>query len=228
MTMMKLTAPAIVQLTLTLFLLSICTRCAAQRDDYEHPISFLDGDSMRSMYRSFRDFAMRIIGQTGRRTRGTFLQDTDTKFPCNRSDVRSAAVPSSVHRLKPGKLLRQRTGQHRCQLFYALSSSSSPFFFVAFLKCIAKIGDIDVIAALGDSLTAASGASSVRVTDLVIENRGLSWSIGGQWSFKNSTTLPNILKGADPPKFPFSESLIFSQPICSVSFVCTRVPLFRV
>lgn len=58
-----------------------------------------------------------------------------------------------------------------------------------------NLGDIDVIAALGDSLTAASGASSVRVTDLVIENRGLSWSIGGQWSFKNSTTLPNILKG---------------------------------
>lgn len=54
-----------------------------------------------------------------------------------------------------------------------------------------------MIAALGDSLTAASGASSVRVTDLVIENRGLSWSIGGQWSFKNSSTLPNILKGID-------------------------------
>lgn len=54
-----------------------------------------------------------------------------------------------------------------------------------------------MIAALGDSLTAASGASSVRVTDLVIENRGLSWSIGGQWSFKNSTTLPNILKGVE-------------------------------
>lgn len=38
-----------------------------------------------------------------------------------------------------------------------------------------QLGDIDVIAALGDSLTAASGASSVRVTDLMIENRGLSW-----------------------------------------------------
>lgn len=61
--------------------------------------------------------------------------------------------------------------------------------------CAYGLGDIDVIAALGDSLTAASGASSVRVTDLVIENRGLSWSIGGQWSFKNSSTLPNILKG---------------------------------
>lgn len=74
------------------------------RDDYEHPISFLDGDSMRSMYRSFRDFAMRIIGQTGRRTRGTFLQDTDTKFPCNISGMRSETIPNSVHRLKPGKI----------------------------------------------------------------------------------------------------------------------------
>lgn len=104
MAMTKLTTPAVVQLIFALFFLLICTQCTAQRgDDYEHPISFLDGDSMRSMYRSFRDFAMRIIGQTGRRTRGTFLQ-TDTEFPCNRSDMRSTTVPSNVHRLKPGKL----------------------------------------------------------------------------------------------------------------------------
>lgn len=103
MTMMKLTTPAVVQLIFALFFLLICSRCTAREED-EHPISFLDGDSMRSMYRSFRDFAMRIIGQTGRRTRGTFLQDTDTKFPCNRSDMRSTTVPMSVHRLKPGKL----------------------------------------------------------------------------------------------------------------------------
>lgn len=87
---------------------------------------------------------------------------------------------------------------------------------------VAGIGDIDVIAALGDSLTAASGASSVRVTDLVIENRGLSWSIGGQWSFNNSTTLPNILKGKWHEmlislvceKFRFSICLVILMPIC--------------
>lgn len=62
-----------------------------------------------------------------------------------------------------------------------------------------------MIAALGDSLTAASGASSVRVTDLVIENRGLSWSIGGQWSFKNSSTLPNILKEYNPNLLGYSK-----------------------
>lgn len=57
---------------------------------------------MRSMYRSFRDFAMRIIGQTGRRTRGAFLQDTDTKFPCNKTGMRSPTIPTSVHQLRPG------------------------------------------------------------------------------------------------------------------------------
>lgn len=50
------------------------------------------------------------------------------------------------------------------------------------------------MAALGDSLTAASGATSTRVQDLFMENRGLSWSIGGQWNWRNVTTLPNILK----------------------------------
>lgn len=71
----------------------------------EHRTTFLDGDSMRSMYRSFRDFAMRIIGQTGRRTRGAFLQETDTKFPCNVTGMRSSIVPNSVHHLRPGRLI---------------------------------------------------------------------------------------------------------------------------
>lgn len=59
-------------------------------------------------------------------------------------------------------------------------------------------GDINVIAAIGDSLTAASGASSQSFADLFVENRGLSWSIGGQWNWRNATTLPNILKQYNP------------------------------
>lgn len=73
------------------------------------------------------------------------------------------------------------------------------------LTKIISLGDIDVIAALGDSLTAASGASSVRVTDLVLENRGLSWSIGGQWNWRNASTLPNILKEFNPNLVGFSK-----------------------
>lgn len=59
-------------------------------------------------------------------------------------------------------------------------------------------GDINVIAAIGDSLTAASGANSLSFADLLVENRGLAWSIGGQWNWRNATTLPNILKEFNP------------------------------
>lgn len=59
-------------------------------------------------------------------------------------------------------------------------------------------GDIDVVAALGDSLTAATGAMATKFMELSMENRGLAWSIGGQWDWRNATTLPNILKEFNP------------------------------
>ncbi|XP_037033341.1 phospholipase B1, membrane-associated-like [Bradysia coprophila] len=82
-----------------------------------------------------------------------------------------------------------------------------------------KPGDIDVIAAIGDSLTAASGATSTRFQDLFMENRGLSWSIGGQWNWRNVTTLPNILKEYNPKlvgysrndAYPFHEDTQFNM-----------------
>lgn len=73
------------------------------------------------------------------------------------------------------------------------------------MRHISSLGDIDVIAALGDSLTAASGASSVRMSDLILENRGLSWSIGGQWNWRNASTLPNILKEYNPNLVGYSK-----------------------
>lgn len=107
MTMIKMKWLTVIQLSMFYLLICMLSNCCVNgrdTEEYEHPISFLDGDSMRSMYRSFRDFAMRIIGQTGRRTRGAFLQDTDTKFPCNKTDMRSAQIPTSVHHLRPGKI----------------------------------------------------------------------------------------------------------------------------
>lgn len=41
-------------------------------------------------------------------------------------------------------------------------------------------GDIDIIAALGDSLTSATAANSANILEVLVENRGLSWCIGGQ------------------------------------------------
>ncbi|XP_052873446.1 phospholipase B1, membrane-associated-like [Anopheles cruzii] len=65
-------------------------------------------------------------------------------------------------------------------------------------------GDIGVVAALGDSLTAATGAAASGFVDLYMENRGLAWSIGGQWNWRNVTTLPNILKVFNPKLVGYS------------------------
>lgn len=40
-----------------------------------------------------------------------------------------------------------------------------------------------MIGALGDSLTCSTGAMAERITELSMENRGLSWSIGGKIYF---------------------------------------------
>ncbi|KAL0266940.1 UNVERIFIED_CONTAM: hypothetical protein PYX00_009344 [Menopon gallinae] len=59
-------------------------------------------------------------------------------------------------------------------------------------------GDIDVIAAIGDSLVAANGAVSTNVFQVLIANRGVSWAIGGQETWRQYLTLPNILKEFNP------------------------------
>ncbi|XP_020298546.1 phospholipase B1, membrane-associated-like, partial [Pseudomyrmex gracilis] len=55
-------------------------------------------------------------------------------------------------------------------------------------------GDIDVIAAMGDSLTAAAGALATSIVHILIENRGISPSGGGQATWREFLTLPNIIK----------------------------------
>ncbi|KAM9297857.1 phospholipase B1, membrane-associated [Morus bassanus] len=57
-----------------------------------------------------------------------------------------------------------------------------------------KPADVKIIAALGDSLTAGTGIASDNLLDLNTEYRGLSWSIGGDASLENVTTLPNIFR----------------------------------
>lgn len=65
-------------------------------------------------------------------------------------------------------------------------------------------GDIDVIGAIGDSLTAGNGAFALNVLQVFLEGRGASWSIGGQQSWRNFLTLPNILKEFNPKLYGYS------------------------
>ncbi|CAH1792265.1 unnamed protein product [Owenia fusiformis] len=55
-------------------------------------------------------------------------------------------------------------------------------------------GDIDIVAAMGDSITAGTGISAKTLPEMLIQYRGQSFSIGGDEDIHKVSTLPNILK----------------------------------
>ncbi|XP_076482237.1 phospholipase B1, membrane-associated-like [Bombus vancouverensis nearcticus] len=65
-------------------------------------------------------------------------------------------------------------------------------------------GDIDVIAAMGDSLTIGAGVTSFTIAEANIEDRGIAGSIGGQGTWRQYLTLPNILKEFNPKLVGYS------------------------
>lgn len=67
-------------------------------------------------------------------------------------------------------------------------------------------GDIDIVGAIGDSLTAGNGALATNILQVLIENKGVSWSIGGQGNWQKFLTLPNILKVFNPNLYGYSLS----------------------
>ncbi|XP_040919608.1 phospholipase B1, membrane-associated-like [Toxotes jaculatrix] len=64
--------------------------------------------------------------------------------------------------------------------------------------------DIKVVAALGDSSTAGTGAKAKNLFDLNKDYKGVSWSIGGDKTLETVTTLPNILRKFNPSLKGFS------------------------
>lgn len=53
-------------------------------------------------------------------------------------------------------------------------------------------GDIDIVGAIGDSLTAGNGAMATNILQVFIENKGVSWSIGGQGTWRKYLTVYEI------------------------------------
>lgn len=64
-------------------------------------------------------------------------------------------------------------------------------------------GDIEVIAGIGDSLVAGSGALEDFAIGTFIEARGVSWCAGGEANWRKYFTLPNILKVRSNIFYPF-------------------------
>lgn len=65
-------------------------------------------------------------------------------------------------------------------------------------------GDIDIVGAMGDSLTAGNGIFATNLLHISVENRGMVWSIGGQSTWRQYLTLPNILKEFNPNLYGYS------------------------
>ena len=66
--------------------------------------------------------------------------------------------------------------------------------------------DIKVVAAMGDSLTAALGSNANSIIGLIFENRGRSFSLGGDSHLESLVTFPNILKKFNPNLTGYSKS----------------------
>ncbi|XP_014216310.1 phospholipase B1, membrane-associated-like [Copidosoma floridanum] len=71
-------------------------------------------------------------------------------------------------------------------------------------------GDIDVIGAMGDSLTAGFGIFATNLAQVIIENRGVTALGGGQGTWREFLTLPNILKEFNPSLFGYAVTDAFT------------------
>ncbi|CAO1401887.1 unnamed protein product [Diamesa hyperborea] len=137
----------------------------------------LDAQPFRPLFRSFKESVYNFISS----------RSSEGAFEFNR---------------RAGKLQKQfdESEPFFCDVNGAGARSSSVPTSVHKLRP----GDIDIIGALGDSLTAGNGALAVDVLQFTLEFKGVSWSIGGQANFRKFLTLPNILKEYNPKLYGYS------------------------
>ena len=90
-----------------------------------------------------------------------------------------------------------------------------------------KPSDVSVMAALGDSITACNGCGAETVAQVGINNRGFSWSVGGNQSLETLLSLPNIIKkyNADVTGWSWSREVIRDQndTHCSNNMECSQL-----
>lgn len=156
----------------------ICTTYLLTATDAQ--VTFLDSLSFRPLYRALRDF---------------------TYSPLFRSN--SGANPQSRQfNQKRGKLQRQftKSDEFFCDLKGPGARSSKVPDSVHKLTP----GDIDIIGAMGDSLSAGNGAMAVNYLQLYTENKGISFTAGGQETWREIFTLPNILKEYNPKLYGYA------------------------
>ncbi|XP_055628956.1 phospholipase B1, membrane-associated isoform X2 [Toxorhynchites rutilus septentrionalis] len=133
-------------------------------------VTSLDSPLFLEKFRALRDVALNFIGTTG---------EDANKFKIN---------------LIRGKIQPQYPPD---QPFFCNTTGMRSFPAPTSAHKV-RPGDIDIVGAIGDSLTAGNGVMATNILEVFVENKGLSWSIGGQGNWRQFLTIPNILKEFNP------------------------------
>ncbi|RZF45700.1 hypothetical protein LSTR_LSTR004995 [Laodelphax striatellus] len=65
-------------------------------------------------------------------------------------------------------------------------------------------GDIDIVACMGDSLLVSTTGLGTNIIHLFFDNRGISWALGGQGTWRNVMSIANILREYNPNLIGYS------------------------
>ncbi|XP_063978024.1 phospholipase B1, membrane-associated-like isoform X2 [Diachasmimorpha longicaudata] len=150
--------------------------------------TFLDSPENIQAYRIFKQFFVNVFGKTGTPGNAVFKEAVK---------MQHVQQPTSNNTSFP------------CDV----SGGRSPSVPTSMHKL--RPGDIDIIAAMGDSLTAGFGAFSTNLFNIFIENRGVSAFGGGQGTWREFLTLPNILKEYNPNLYGYSTGDSFTHQVDS-------------
>ncbi|KAG5875475.1 hypothetical protein JTB14_002985 [Gonioctena quinquepunctata] len=97
------------------------------------------------------------------------------------------------------KAMKEYTGRFPCDVNISKRSTVIP-------KTVHEVrpADIDIVGAMGDSITAGIGISASNILIGSIDDRGKSFAVGGQGTWRTYLTLPNILKEFNSNLFGYS------------------------
>lgn len=109
----------------------------------------LDNLIIRPLFHKFRNFTFGIVGQTSllKRT-GKFYQSPLRRFPCDTSFGRSPEPPTSVHKLRPGKIDDSQYNPWHACLWPGLSNGHCVFYYIRLhyiIICIVGSGRVNYL-----------------------------------------------------------------------------------
>ena len=90
---------------------------------------------------------------------------------------------------QPGYLFGMSHANFSCSINKSSDNNTIPTSVHAL-----RPSDIKCIGAMGDDFTTGLGVRGTTLTDLLFEGRGISWSIGGDYTYSQIATIPNILR----------------------------------